>query len=135
MSEIWLKLSYPTYFLCSKCKKAWISKKIEKCFLFFHSGSVRKFPNASRPETVPNAGTKSGQRRGWSQMLGTGNFPDFSGKYAVPGKCHSEMQTSTRHSQNKEIQQYETNMKHADSSHIFTQQVWSPLLKMSMPSP
>ena len=28
-------------------------------------------------------------------MLGTGNFPDFFGKYSVPGKLHSGTQTST----------------------------------------
>ena len=43
---------------------------------------------------VPNAGTKSVPGRGCSRMLGMGNFPDFSGKFPVPWKCHSGTQTS-----------------------------------------
>ena len=39
--------------------------------------------------------TESGPGIGCSRMLGTGNFPDFFGKYPVPGKWHSGMQTSS----------------------------------------
>ena len=48
----------------------------------------------ARKKPVSNAGTESGPGRGCSQMLGTGNFPDFSGKNPVPRKWHSGTQTS-----------------------------------------
>ena len=50
-------------------------------------------------QPVPNAGTKSGPGREFSRTLGTGNFPDFSGKNLGPGKWHSGRQTSTPKSQ------------------------------------
>ena len=50
--------------------------------------------NETGKQPVPNAGTKSGPGRGCSRMLGTGNFPNFFGKYPVPGKWHSGTQTS-----------------------------------------
>ena len=43
---------------------------------------------------VQNACTESGPGRGYSQMLRTGNFPDFWGKNPVPGKWHSGRQSS-----------------------------------------
>ena len=49
----------------------------------------------ARKKPVPNAGTESGPGRGCSQMLGTGNFPDFFGKNMVPRKWHSGKQTSS----------------------------------------
>ena len=38
-----------------------------------------------KKKPVPNAGTELGLGRGCSQMLETGNFPDFWGKNPVPG--------------------------------------------------
>ena len=54
------------------------------------------FPDFKQDEKkpVPNAGTELGLGRGCSQMLKTGNFPDFWGKNPVPGKWHSREQTS-----------------------------------------
>ena len=46
---------------------------------------------------VPNGRTETGPGRGCSQMLGTGNFPDFSMKFPVPGKWHLGTQTSTKY--------------------------------------
>ena len=45
-------------------------------------------------QPVPNAGTEPGPGIGCSQMLGTGNFPNFFGTYSVPGIWHSGTQTS-----------------------------------------
>ena len=52
--------------------------------------------NETRKQPVPNAGTEPGPGIGCSRMLRTGNFPNFFGKYPVPGKWHSGTQTSTK---------------------------------------
>ena len=61
-------------------------------------GIPKCFPtlNETGNKAVPNAGTKSEPGRGCSRMLRTGNFPKISGKFPVPGKCHSGMQTSSK---------------------------------------
>ena len=52
------------------------------------------FPNLKQAEKKPdpNAGTELEPGRECSQILGTGNFPDFLGKILVPWKWHSGMQ-------------------------------------------
>ena len=65
-------------------------------FIWEAFGNSRMFPDLKQAgkKPVPNAGTKLGPERGCSQMLGTGNFPEFFGKNLVPGKWHLGTQTS-----------------------------------------
>ena len=49
-------------------------------------------------------------------MLGTGNFPDFFGKYPVPRKLHSGTQTSSRHHQTPDVKFVQLNFQLIDNS-------------------
>ena len=68
-----------------------------------NSGKIREI-NETGKQPVPNAGAEPGPGRGCSRMLGTGNFPNFFGKYPIPGKWHSGTQTS----KSEAIPQYQT---------------------------
>ena len=80
--------------------KEWIETGKKWYIKEWYKASVSGIPecfltlNETGKQPVPNAGTESGPGMGCSQMLGTGNFPDFFGKYPVPGKWHSVTQTS-----------------------------------------
>ena len=73
---------------------------LEYIFLTTFYGLYFPTFNKTGKQQVPNVGTEPGP--GWwcSRMLGTGNLPNFFGKYLVPGKWHSGTQTSSRYATN-----------------------------------